>query len=257
MKATLFDSTGTKQGTIDLPKIFATPVREDIIAKTFEAEKHWHPYAPNRYAGKRASASGTISHRRHTWGGHYGQGISRAPRKTMRRRGTRFYWIGATVSGARGGRQAHPPKGTRKERKINKKEKTLAIYGALAATTNPTFIQQRYETIEKEATEHIPAVIESLPQKTKLIREALKKIFTHNKHIVFKRKSIRSGKGKVRSRKYKANQGILIITAQPEKRSIKGFDFTTLKELKLEYLYPLGRLTLFTKKALEELNNVP
>src|SRR3989338_9377008 len=124
MKAQLYDAKGDKKSDINLPSLFDIKVREDIIAKYFEAEKFSliQPYSTFKEAGKRHSASGTISHRRHEWKGHYGKGISRVPRKAMYRRGTQFFWIGAEVSGTRGGRQAHPPHGIRRFRKINEKE---------------------------------------------------------------------------------------------------------------------------------------
>jgi len=106
MKATLYNSEGTKKSTVDLPKIFETRIREDIVAKYFESDKFIQPYAAKLKAGMRQSASGTISHKRHDWKGHYGRGISRIPRKTMWRRGTQFFWVGANAPGTRGGRKA-------------------------------------------------------------------------------------------------------------------------------------------------------
>ena len=112
MKAQLFDSKGDKKGDIELPSVFSEKVREDIVMKYLESERQNTIQEHSTYAeaGKRHSASGTISHMRHAWGGHYGKGISRVPRKAMWRRGTQFYWIATEVSGTRGGRRAHPPK---------------------------------------------------------------------------------------------------------------------------------------------------
>ena len=111
MKATLYDTKGTKKSDISLPEIFDTKVREDVAIKTFQSFKfmEMQPYSHAPEAGKRHSASGTISHQRHQWKGHYGKGIARVPRKTMWRRGTQFMWIGAEVASTRGGRRAHGP----------------------------------------------------------------------------------------------------------------------------------------------------
>ena len=103
MKSIVFNIDGKKKGEIEMPQMFKEKIREDIVLKYFEASKIAQPYSPDAKAGKRHSASGTISHKRHDWKGHYGRGISRAPRKTMWRRGEHFYWIGAEVSGARPG----------------------------------------------------------------------------------------------------------------------------------------------------------
>src|SRR3989344_4359209 len=123
MKATLYSSLGEKKSEISLPTLFDSEIREDIALKYFEAEKFVlrQPYANYDEAGRRHSASGTISHRRHKWKGAYGKGISRVPRKKMWRRGTQFYWVGAEVSSARGGRSIHSPQGLYSTRKINRK----------------------------------------------------------------------------------------------------------------------------------------
>src|SRR3989338_8069549 len=151
MKAVLYDSSGKKSSEIALPPEFSSPIREDIAIKCFEAEKFsfMQPYSTYSEAGKRHSASGTISHQRHKWKGHYGKGISRLPRKTMWRRGTQFFWIGAEVSQTRGGRRAHPPQGVYRFRKINKKEKEIALNSALASTASKEYLLKRYSTLKE------------------------------------------------------------------------------------------------------------
>lgn len=250
MKATLYDLGGKKKSQVELPKIFKAKIREDIVKKYFETDKMIQPYASDPEAGKKQSASGTISHKRHDWKGHYGRGISRVPRKTMSRRGTNFVWVGANAPGMVGGRRAHPPKGIGKEKKINKKEMIIAFNSAFAATADPKLITSRYATLSK--IENVPAVIESLPAKTKPLLALLKAIF-NNDRIVFKNKTVRAGKGKTRGRKYKSNAGVLIVTSEEEKNKMKGFDMKSTNEVVIADLYPLGRLTLYTQKALKEL----
>ena len=252
MKVQLFDSKGQKKTQVDLPKVFNTSIRLDIVQKYFEADKFIQPYASDPEGGKKHSASGTISHKRHDWKGHYGRGIARIPRKTMWRRGTNFFWIGAEVSSTRGGRRAHPPKGIGKEKKINKKEIKFAMNSAIAATANLDLIAERYSSLDKISG--VPAVIDSLPNKTKDLISALKKIFADSFSLVLKKKSIRSGRGKTRGRKYKSNAGLLIITGKDEKAKFSGLEIRNIDELTISDLYPLGRLTLYTKKAIEELS---
>ncbi len=256
MKATLYDAQGAKKGDVELPALFETKVREDIVAKYVEADKfeNMQPYGSYSEAGKRHSASGTISHRRHEWKGHYGKGISRLPRKVMWRRGVQFYWVGAEVSNTRGGRRAHPPKPVHTPRKINIKERSLAWHGAFAATFNPAWIKKRYSTLS--AVFGVPAVIETLPKKTKEMHAALKAIFGDTASKIFKNKEVRSGKGKLRNRKYKENAGLLIVTGNDELVKCAGVEVKSAKELHIADLYPLGRLTLYTKKSLEELIHV-
>jgi large subunit ribosomal protein L4e len=255
MKAHLYTASGEKHSTIDLPALFSTKVRLDLIKKYLEAEKAntKHPYSHYKEAGKRHSASGTISHLRHDWKGHYGKGIARIPRKTMYRRGTQFFWIGAEVASARGGRSVHGPKLERAFKKINSKEMKFAFNSALAATTDADLINKRYSTINKIS--EAPFVITELPTKAKAISAVLEKIFSENTSIVFKEKSVRTGKGKKRGRMYKSNAGLLIVKSKSELVKFPSVDIKSVGEVSIKDLYPLGRLTLYTKKALEELSN--
>ena len=251
MKAQLFTSKGERKSEIELPEIFNSQIREDLALKLFEAEKEVQPYAPYEEAGKRHVASGTISHRRHKWKGAYGKGISRVPRKRMWRRGTQFHWIGAEVSSTRGGRRAHPPKLIHTPKKINKNEILLAMNSALSSTASKDYILKRYSSLKE--IKSAPFVIESLPQKTKDAISSLKNIFGELFALVLKNKSVRPGRGKTRGRKYKSNAGLLLITAKDENTRIKGIDVRKSNEIRIADLYPLGRLTLYTKKALDEL----
>lgn len=252
MKTILYDNLGKKKSEIDLPESFGYLIREDISAKYFEAEKFFlrQPYSTYDEAGKRHSASGTISHRRHEWKGHYGKGISRAPRKAMWRRGTQFFWIGAEVSQTRGGRVAHPPKGIYAFRKINQKEKKIAIYSGLSSTFSKDWINKRYSTIQSPINS---AVIEFLPGKTKDILLSISNIFGKLPSFLVKKKEVRAGKGKSRGRKYKTNAGLLIITGKDEKVKCPVFDIKPQNKIAMRDLYPLGRITLYTKKALDEI----
>ncbi|HLC53082.1 MAG TPA: 50S ribosomal protein L4 [Candidatus Nanoarchaeia archaeon] len=254
MKSTLYDSKGSKKSEIELPEIFSTPLRQDLVMKYAEAEKYSnrHRYGSYAEAGKRHSASGTISHRRHEWKGHYGKGISRVPRKAMWRRGTQFYWVGAEVSNTRGGRRAHPPKGQWPERKINSKEKGLAWRSALAATADKDRMRARYASLGPSINATLPAVIESLPKKAKEIHAAVAAIFGTMASLATKEKQVRAGKGKRRNRKYKENAGVLIITSAHEKNTCASLEIKQVSELEIGDFYPLGRLALYTQKSLEE-----
>ena len=252
MKARLYSSKGEKKSQVELPKVCSVRVREDIVKKYYEADKFIQPYSPFITAGLRQSASGTISHQRHDWKGHYGKGISRIPRKTMWRRGTQFFWVGANVPGARGGRQSHPPKGIGKEKKINQKEIQIAINSAIAATANKELVIKRYSSLDK--IEHVPFIIESLPEKTKSLKELIQNIFGETSNLAFRNRELRAGRGSMRGRKYKSNAGVLILTGNEEKAKFSGFDIKPVSEISIADFYPLGRLTIYTQKALDELS---
>ncbi len=254
MKATLYDIKGKKKSEVALPKIFDVKVREDIVARYNEVDKFAQPHASDVMGGKKHSASGTISHKRHDWKGHYGKGIARLPRKTMWRRGTQFFWIGAEVSGTRGGRRAHPPKGIGAEKKMNKKEIMIAMYSAFASTANKNYVEKRYGSVEKLDIK-VPIVLESKLDniKSKDLMTTLNKIYGDVSSLILKKKSVRAGKGKLRGRKYKSNAGLLLIKSNDEKIKSNGVEIKSVNEVSISDLYPLGRLTVYTEKGLEEL----
>lgn len=260
MKANLLDINGKKLKEITLPSCFSSEIREDIIAKVLEIKKRKHPYGPSPIAGNQHSASGKIRHRRHVWKTHYGKGISRIPRKIMSKKGSQFVWVGATVPFARGGRRAHPPKvlSMINAKRINKKELKLALISAISATANGNEVKKKYANLKNSEIKNLPFIVESkiISLKTKELIESLKKILEKNLfEVVSKKKQIRSGKGKLRGRKYKINAGLLIVTGKDEKLKTKSFDNTTTKNLSIIDLAKgkQGRLTIYTEQAIKDL----
>ena len=195
MKAAIYDINGNKKAEIELPNAFSENIREDIVLKFYEAEKlkTIHPYAPFKEAGRRHSAAGTISHKRRDFKGHYGKGMSRVPRKTMWRRGTQFYWIGAEIASARGGRRAHPPKILWRQKKINKKEMKLAMNSAFASTAHEKYLLNRYSSLDKINIK-LPIVVESKLEniKTKEFLKILKNILQNTYSLAIKNKEKRA-----------------------------------------------------------------
>lgn len=253
MKATVFDLEGKKKSEVEMPKVFDSKIREDIAAKCFEAEKEKQPFSNYVEAGKRHSASGTISHKRHDWKGQYGKGVSRVPRKRMWRRGDQFGFVGAETSGTRGGRRAHGPELNRKPRKINRKESEIGFASGIAATTQEKFIVKRYANINevKFATPVVISVSEKM--KTKKIHDMFQKIFAGVYDGLVKTREVRAGRGKTRGRKYKENAGILIMQSNKENLKMKGFEVKHVGDVTIKDLYPLGRVVVYTEKALEDL----
>jgi len=191
MKTNILPIEGKKLKEIKLPECFSEPLREDIILKVYETSKSRPLYAPALFAGKLYSASGKIRHARGKWKTAYGYGISRVPRKIMTRKGSRFYWVGATVASTRGGRAAHPPKLARRKLKINKKEKSKALRAAIAATASREILEKKYpKTKEKIKKIGLPVVFEEKISKlkTKEIYNTIKKIFGTIKILIIKTK---------------------------------------------------------------------
>ncbi|MFA5953796.1 MAG: 50S ribosomal protein L4 [Candidatus Pacearchaeota archaeon] len=262
MKAKILTIDGKSGKEIELPKFFTEKVREDIIYKILEIRKIQHPYGSNPSAGNQSSVSGKIVHKRHAWKSQYGRGMSRVPRKTMSRKGTQFNWVAAGVPNTRGGRRAHPPKAISRilDLKINKKELLLGLKSALSATANEKYLKQKYERLRNKEITKLPLIVESKITELK-IRELItsfKKILgTELFEVSIQKKEIRSGIGKLRGRKYKKNAGLLLVLGNDEKLKTTAFDVKQVKELNILDLAKgkPGRLTIYTEKAIKDLEN--
>ena len=260
MKTNILSIDGKKLKAIDLPNCFSQEIREDIVAKVLEVKKNKQPYAPSPVAGKQHSASGKIKHRRHVWKSSYGRGISRIPRKIMTRKGSQFNWVGAEIASTVGGRRAHPPKvlSMINTKRINKKELKIALMSVISATADNKKIAKRYETLRDKKIENFPLVVETklISLKTKDLLSSLKKILGKDLfELALKKKSIRSGRGKTRGRKYKKNAGLLIVIGTDEKIKINAFDVVKIENLGVTDLAKggVGRLTVYTENAMKEL----
>jgi large subunit ribosomal protein L4e len=254
MKTKLFDKSGKEKGTVEMPKNFSSKVREDILAKVYEAQRMMYAqaYGIMKGAGAGYSASGILRHRRHEWKTTYGKGISRIPRKIMSRHGASFNWIGATVSNTRGGRNPHAPKSEKNNfRKINRKEVLIAFNSALVGTLDSKYLERKYG---KKLESGFVFDSSILTAKTKDFIATMEKVFGDANFM--KEKTIRAGVGKRRGRKYKSNAGLLFVIASDEKMNRKGVDVVSVKELRVKDLSPNGepgRLACYTEKAIKEI----
>lgn len=260
-KGNILSIEGEKLKEIELPNNFSREIREDIIAKVLEAKKNKQPYSPSPVAGKQHAAKGKIKHRRHVWRSGYGRGMSRVPRKIFSQKGLNFNWVAAEVPQARGGMRAHPPKilSMLNKKKITKKELNLAFNSAISATANKKSITKRYESLDGKEIKDLPLIVEGkiISLKTKELISSLKKILGEKLFkIALKNKSVRSGKGKLRGRKYKSNAGLLLVTGENEKIKTKKIDVKNMKNLSVVDLAKgsPGRLVLYTEKAIRGLN---
>jgi large subunit ribosomal protein L4e len=73
--------------------------------------------------------------------------------------------------------------------------------------------------------------------------------------IAIKKKSLRSGKGKGRGRKYKSNSGVLFVISKEDRPKTKAFDIVNVNNLSVKDVAKggLGRLTVYTEKAIKEI----
>ena len=259
MKVQILNTEGKKVREKDT-SLFEEPIREDIIFKVVEAEKIRQPYSNKFRAGMDRSASGNVRHRRHVWKSDRGRGLARIPKKAFWRRGTQFSWEGAIVPFTRGGRRAHPPKGSVNLAKINKKEMKKALLSALTYVTNTNKLVEKYDSLKgKKINTNLPFIIEGkiFELNSKHFLESLKKILGEFHDVAIQKKTIRPGKGKVRGRKYKKNAGLLFVVGKDENKKIKGIEIVKVHKLNVSDLASGGaRLTLFSEKAIDELETL-
>ncbi|MBO8174791.1 MAG: 50S ribosomal protein L4 [Thermococcus sp.] len=253
MKVKVFSLNGEPIEEIELPKVFETPFRPDLIRRAVIAS--WthriQPQGRDPMAGKRRVTENIGK----------GHGMARVERiKTAPR-------FAAFVPFARGGRRAHPPKVEKIIwEDINKKEKKLALMSAIAATANYDLVRARGHIIDN--VPQIPLIVEDELEKigkTRETREIFKKLgIWDDIERAKKNTKVRAGKGKMRGRRYKKAKGPLIVVAKNEgillgARNHPGVDVVLVDNLGVEMLAPgthPGRLTVWTKGAIERLREI-
>jgi large subunit ribosomal protein L4e len=251
--AKVFNLEGKAVGKIDLPALFATPLRPDVIKRAVLAmqSNRLQPQGRDPMAGKRTTAESRGT----------GSGQARIPR---RKGGSAK---GAFAPGTVGGREGHPPLSEKIiVKKISKKEKRLALFSAIAATASKETVAKRGHNIED--IPQIPLIvtpeIEGL-RKTKEVEEALIRLGALSEIFrVRESRKVRAGKGKSRGRKMKQSIGPLIVVAENKgiieaAHNIPGVDAVAVTDLNAEILAPgthLGRLTIWTSDAIEKLGKL-
>ena len=258
MEVKILSVKNVEIGKINLSEQFYEDIRPDIIKRAVHAiQSHKRqPYGAKPTAGKRASAK--LSRRRRKYKTSYGIGISRVPRKIMSRHCTRFNWVGAFAPGMVGGRRANPPKAEKiLTQKINKKERKKAIRSGISSTIIKEMVVKRGHIIPVTYPFVIEAGFESI-NKAKEIVNVLRDIGLNEELERVSKKTIRSGKGKTRGRKYKRKIGPLIVVSNDcniikAGRNIPGVDIVKVKNLNVELLAPgteAGRLTIWTEPSI-------
>ncbi|PIN86504.1 50S ribosomal protein L4 [Candidatus Woesearchaeota archaeon CG10_big_fil_rev_8_21_14_0_10_44_13] len=261
MKLKIYTQSKAATGTVDLPPQFSELVRPDLIKRAVEAvqSNRRQPYGAKFGAGQRASAK--LSRRRRDYKGSYGKGISRVPRKTLNRRGTQFYFVGAVAPGTVGGRKAHPPKSEKIwEKKINRKERRKAIRSAMACTVIREIVAKRGHIVPQDYPFIVQKGIEDI-KKTKEVTVALERLGFGGELDRISERSFRAGKGRLRGRKYIQKKGPLIVVSRKcallkTGNNIPGVDVVEVQNLNAELLAPgthIGRLTIFTDGAIERI----
>jgi large subunit ribosomal protein L4e len=246
MQATVHTLDGEDDGEVDLPEVFETPFRPDLIRRAVVAAQanRKQDYGADEHAGLRTPAESFGS----------GRGQAHVPRD-----GGQARRVPQTV----GGRPAHPPK-TEKDRSvdINDKERQKAVRSAIAATGDASVVRERGHEFDDDV--ELPLVVTDEFENVEKTQEAAGMLEALGLHADIERAdepTVRAGRGTTRGRKYRRPTSVLFVTTgEPSRaaRNLAGADVTTAHEVDAEDLAPgthPGRLTVWTESAIEAVSN--
>lgn len=258
MSIKVFDLKGNESSSIELPPVFRYPYRPEIIKRVF-VNIDSHRYQPQgRYpaAGEIVSAES-----RNT-----GLGIARLARA----KGEGFSRAGqaAGVGGVRKGRLTHPPESWKvTTKKINKKEKLIALYSAISCTSNEELVKQRGHVVDK--IKSFPLIVDDEIEninKTRNLLELLGLLGVDNDILRIERSiKKRSGKAKRRGRPNRVGKSALIVVGKNDSpllqldNSIPGIGVKYVRDLSVVDFAPGAkpiRLVIFSKSSIDELSKI-
>lgn len=251
----VYDIQGNPKETIDLPRIFQTPLRVDIIKRAVLAQQSHQiqPQGRNPMAGKRTTAISRGT----------GYGMARIPRV----KGSRYSkaYQGGFAPSTVGGYLTHPPRSKKQiYKRINKKERRLALRSAIAATGDNRIVASRGHSVDNIS--ELPLVITDELQTIAKAHEARE--FFHNLGLwpdlerLTRVQKIRAGRGKMRKRKRRCGVGPLFVIHEDKGirrafRNFPGVYVIQINNLNCEALAPgtnPGRLTIWTTSAFKSLD---
>lgn len=246
-KISVHDKSGKSAGQVEIPAVFSTPLRTDLIRKAVAVAQanRRQRYGASPVAGVRPSVE---------WPGK-GKGMARTPRL---RQGNRA----AFVPNAFKGRRAHPPESRHFwNEKINVKERRLAIASALAATAQAEIVKARGHKVDDKVA--FPIVVSDDFATTVKTAELAASLASLGLGADLERAKtgvhIRAGMGKLRGRAYRTPRSVLLVTADgnaPAAPNLAGVEVVAARNLSAEDLAPggdAGRLTVYTQGALAHL----
>ena len=243
----VYGTDGKVKGKLSLPDIFTTSFRPDLIRRAVVSAQanRRQRYGPAKVSGMRHAVS--------TWG--KGRGVARVQRFSQGR-------TGAESPNNVGGRRAHPPRPEHSfEKKINTKEKRLAIASALAATSDLEKVRARGHRFKESLT--LPVIIDDSMESIERTKDVLAMLDSIGLSPDIDRasegKHIRAGKGKMRGRRFRQPRSILVVATEGSPiligaRNLPGVNTIYPKGINAELLAPggdPGRLVVFSKKAFE------
>ncbi len=267
MKANVYGLDGKSKGQIELPAVFKTVYRPDLIKRAVIASQtsKRQAYGADILAGKRTSAH--YHGKRHYRFSMMNKEMARISRIHGKSASGSYLNLRARlVPQAVKGRRAHPPKAEKIwAQEINKKELLLSMKSAIAATANLELVKEKYVHVKE-----VPIIIDdsSAAGKTKELASLIESLGLAREIERCKKKKVRAGKGKMRGRKYRKKKGILFVLEKGSKafksaKNIAGADVVSVEDLMKKNNTELfapgtmpGRLTVFSKSSIEKMKNI-
>jgi len=252
-----FDTPSEKAETVPMPHVLMSPLRPDLV-------RYIHTnVSKNKRQAISVGAKVGYETAAESWG--TGRAVARVPRAPGG--GTHRAGQGAFGNMCRGGGMFNPTKTWRRwHRRVNVTQKRHAVATALAASSLPPLVMARGHRIGEVA--ELPLVVsDGLEgvQKTKQAIETLKKIgCAEELQRVLDSKKVRSGKGKMRNRRYTMRRGPLVVYSEDNgivraMRNIPGVETANVSRLNLLKLAPggnFGRFIIWTQGAFKKLGEI-
>jgi large subunit ribosomal protein L4e len=243
MKATVYSIEGKALKQIDLPGVFETPHRGDLVKRAVlsEESKLYQPKGNYRFAGLETSAR--YRGRKDDFGTVKNRGIPHLPHEVLPKG-----QLGKVkrVPHAVKGRRAHPPKVAKKIVELmNKKEYMLALATALAFSADRDVVSKRAHT---DIGVSLPIIIDGSFEKLNKAKE-ISNVFESLKLTWLLDKAKKNG-----------TKSALVVISENCKRkagsNLPGVEVVRTSELQVRHLAPgthPGRLTIYSENALGEI----
>lgn len=258
MRVPVYDIGGSETGSVELPLVFSTPFRRDIIHKAF-VNLDSHRYQPQ---GRHPTAGMDVVARSND--PPTGRGVSRIAK--MRGGGGGREGQAGGVASVRGGRQAHPPNVAKITwKRLNKKENRLAFCSAIAGTAIGDVVRSRGH--KTGSIKLFPVVvqddIESISDTKKLI-VLLKSLDLYEDVARLHARRGRTGKSALRGRSKKTGRSVLFVVSDTSMISracgaIPGVECRQVSNISVLDLAPgsePARLTVYSESALASLADI-
>jgi large subunit ribosomal protein L4e len=243
MKATVYSLEGKALKQIELPAVFASDARDDLVKRAVLSEESetFQPKGNYRFAGLDTSAR--YRGRKEDFGTVKNKGIPHLPHEVLP--GGQLGKV-KRVPHAVKGRRAHPPKITKKTVEIlNKKEHLRALASALAMSVDRKLVTKR---MSADPGVTLPFVLDNG-------FESLKK----TKDVVKVLEALKLGQYVERSKEKGSKSPLIVVskgTILKAAANIAGVDVVRASSLSVKDLAPgshAGRLTIFSENALPEI----